>query len=124
MAAALTSTTYYVPGEGNFWNANIYIPAWDLNGQVMAPGEWFEFWQGIGPVTLERGYGTAAPSSAPIGPERRLAGGICSTSTTLFNAAMRGRLEIGERENHSYYIERYPMGPDATVLKTDTGKRT
>jgi len=49
-----------------------------------------------------------------------IAGGICSTSTTLFNAAMRAGLEIGDRTNHSYYIERYPVGLDATVLKTDT----
>ena len=114
-------TTWYVPGEGNFWNANIHIPAWDLDGKVIAPGEWFEFWQGIGPVTLERGYGYGG---AIIGgrsvPNGALAGGICSTSTTLFNAAMRAGLEIGERVNHSYYIDRYPMGLDATVLKTDT----
>jgi vancomycin resistance protein YoaR len=116
-----TWTTYYVPGEGNFWNANIHIPAWDIDGYVIAPGEWFEFWQGIGPVTLARGYGYGG---AIIGgrsvPNGALAGGICSTSTTLFNAAMRSGLEIGERTNHSYYIERYPMGLDATVLKTDT----
>ena len=108
-------------GEGNFWNANIHIPAWDLDGKVIAPGEWFEFWQGIGPVTLERGYGYGG---AIIGgrsvPNGALAGGICSTSTTLFNAAMRAGLEIGQRENHSYYIDRYPMGLDATVFKTDS----
>ncbi len=114
-------TTYYVPGEGNFWGANINIPAQDLDGRVVAPGEWFEFWQGIGPVTLERGYGYGG---AIIGGRSvangALAGGICSTSTTLFNAAMRAGLEIGQRVNHSYYIERYPVGLDATVIKTDT----
>ncbi len=116
-----TWTTYYVPGDGNFWGANINIPAQDLNGRVVAPGEWFEFWQGIGPVTLERGYGYGG---AIIGGRSvangALAGGICSTSTTLFNAAMRAGLEIGQRVNHSYYIDRYPMGLDATVFKTDT----
>jgi len=116
-----TWTTYYVPGDGNFWGANISIPANDLNGRVIAPGEWFEFWQGIGPVTLERGYGYGG---AIIGGRSvangALAGGICSTSTTLFNAAMRAGLEIGQRTNHSYYIDRYPMGLDATVLQTDT----
>ena len=116
-----TWTTYYVPGEANFWNANIHIPAWDLDGKVIAPGEWFEFWQGIGPVTLSRGYGYGgAIINGRSQPTGALAGGICSTSTTLFNAAMRAGLEIGERTNHSYYIDRYPMGLDATVLKTDT----
>lgn len=116
-----TWTTYYTPGEGNYWNANIHIPAWDLDKMVIAPGEWFSFWNDIGPVTLERGYGYGG---VIIGGRSvangAIAGGICSTSTTLFNAAMRSGLEIGDRANHSYYIERYPVGLDATVLKTDT----
>jgi vancomycin resistance protein YoaR len=116
-----TWTTHYVPGESNFWGANISIPANDLDGYVLAPGEWFSFWNGIGPVTVSRGYGYGGViingRSQPTGA---LAGGICSTSTTLFNAAMRAGLEIGERTNHSYYIDRYPVGLDATVLKTDS----
>jgi vancomycin resistance protein YoaR len=116
-----TWTTYYVPNEGNFWNKNIHIPAWDIDKLVLAPGEWFSFWDDIGPMTVERGYGYGG---AIIGGRSvrngALGGGVCSTSTTLFNAAMRSGLEIGERTNHSYYIERYPVGLDATVLKTDT----
>jgi vancomycin resistance protein YoaR len=116
-----TWTTYFVPSDGNFWGANITIPARDIDGRVIAPGEWFEFWQGIGPVTLEHGYGYGG---AIIGGRSvangALAGGICSTSTTLFNAAMRAGLEIGQRTNHSYYIDRYPVGLDATVFKTDS----
>jgi vancomycin resistance protein YoaR len=114
-------TTYYAPGEGNFWGANISIPARDLDGMVIAPGAWFDFWRDIGPVTVARGYGYGG---VIIGGRSvangALAGGICSTSTTLFNAAMRAGLEIGQKVNHSYYIERYPVGLDATVLKTDT----
>jgi vancomycin resistance protein YoaR len=114
-------TTYYVPGEGNYWGANISIPAHDIDKMVIAPGEWFSFWDDIGPVTFERGYGYGG---AIIGGRSvangAIAGGICSTSTTLFNAAMRAGLEIGDRTNHSYYIERYPVGLDATVFQTDT----
>ncbi len=116
-----TWTTWYQPGESNYWGANISIPARDLDGFVLGPGEWFSFWNGIGPVTTSRGYGYGGViitgRSYPTGA---LAGGICSTSTTLFNAAMRAGLEIGDRTNHSYYITRYPVGLDATVLKTDT----
>lgn len=116
-----TWTTWYVPGDGNYWGANISIPAQDLDRMVIAPGEWFSFWNDIGPVTLARGYGYGG---VIIGGRSvangAIAGGICSTSTTLFNAAMRAGLEIGDRANHSYYIERYPLGLDATVLKTDT----
>jgi vancomycin resistance protein YoaR len=40
---------------------------------------------------------------------------MCSSSTTLFNAALRAGLQIGARGNHRYYIGRYPLGLDATV---------
>lgn len=121
MRAMGSWTTSFIPADGNFWGANITIPARDLDNMVVAPGEWFDFWKGIGPVTVEHGYGYGG---VIIGGRSvangALAGGICSTSTTLFNAAMRSGLEIGQRVNHSYYIDRYPTGLDATVLKTDT----
>jgi vancomycin resistance protein YoaR len=40
---------------------------------------------------------------------------LCSASTTLFNAVARAGLQIDERHNHSYYIDRYPVGLDATI---------
>jgi len=114
-------TTYYVSAEGNYWGANISIPARDIDGRVLAPGDWFDFWKSIGPVTTARGYGQGG---AIIGGRSvangALAGGICSTSTTIFNAALRAGLQIGERTNHYYYIDRYPMGLDATVFQTDS----
>jgi vancomycin resistance protein YoaR len=113
-------TTYYVSGVSNGFGANISIPAFDIDGTVVAPGEWFSFWGALGPITRERGYtdggvilnGRSQQTGA-------LAGGICSTSTTLFNAAMRMGLEIGDRAAHYYYIDRYPVGLDATVSIID-----
>jgi vancomycin resistance protein YoaR len=109
-------TTYYVPGDGNGWGNNINIPARDIDGRNLAPGEWFSFWGSIGPVTVERGFmyggviiGGRSVAGGAIG------GGICSTSTTIFNAALRAGLEMGVRANHYYYINRYPDGLDATV---------
>lgn len=120
MRMVSTWTTNYVVGEGNGFGNNISIPAWDLDGYNLAPGEWFSFWGGIGPVTVERGYryGGAIINGRSVA-QGALAGGICSTSTTLFNAAMRFGLEIGERTAHYYYIDRYPMGLDATVAIVD-----
>jgi vancomycin resistance protein YoaR len=114
-------TTNYVPGDGNGFGNNISIPAWDLDGTNVAPGEWFSFWGGIGPVTVDRGYryGGAIINGRSVA-NGALAGGICSTSTTLFNAAMRFGLEIGERTAHYYYIDRYPTGLDATVAIVDS----
>jgi len=45
-----------------------------------------------------------------------LGGGMCSASTTLFNAALRAGLRITERHAHALYISRYPVGLDATVF--------
>ena len=44
-----------------------------------------------------------------------LGGGLCSASTTLFNAALRAGFEMHARRNHAYYIDRYPVGLDATI---------
>jgi vancomycin resistance protein YoaR len=113
-------TTYYVPGEGNGFGNNINIGAWDIDGRNMAPGEWFSFWGSIGPVTVEHGYsygGAIINGRSTQGVA--IGGGICSTSTTMFNAALRAGLEMGERLNHYYYIDRYPDGLDATVSIMD-----
>jgi len=116
-----TWTTYYVPAAGNGWGNNISIPARDLDGMVILPGEDFDFWRDIGPVTFERGYsyGGAIIDGRSTG-DQAIGGGICSTSTTLFNTALRAGLQMDARANHYYYIDRYPMGLDATVFATDT----
>ena len=113
-------TTYFDPGEGNGFGANITIGAYDIDGRNLAPGEWFSFWESIGPVTVERGYtygGAIINGRSTQGVA--LGGGICSTSTTIFNAALRAGLEMGIRANHFYYIDRYPDGLDATVSIID-----
>ena len=113
-------TTYYVPGEGNGFGNNINIPARDIDGRNLAPGEWFSFWGSIGPVTVERGfmYGGVIINGRSV-KGGAIGGGICSTSTTMFNAALRMGLETGIRMNHYYYIDRYPDGLDATVYMDD-----
>ncbi len=118
-------TTYFPIGVKNAFGANIWIPAMDLNGHVVAPGDTFDFWESIGPVTRERGYRDGgAIINGRTEPQGALAGGICSTSTTLFNAALRAGYEMGDRRNHFYYIDRYPLGLDATVFKSDSSTQT
>ena len=113
-------TTYYVPGEGNGWGNNINIPAFDIDGRNLAPGEEFSFWGSVGPFTVERGfqYGGAIINGRST-QGVAIGGGVCSTSTTIFNAALRAGLEMGIRLNHYYYIDRYPDGLDATVSIMD-----
>jgi vancomycin resistance protein YoaR len=117
-----TWTTWFPIGEKNGFGANIWIPAIDIDGYVVGPGETFDFWKAVGPVTRERGYRDGgAIINGRTEPQGALAGGICSTSTTLFNAALRAGFDMGSRRNHYYYIDRYPLGLDATVFKSGSG---
>lgn len=119
-----TWTTYFPIGEKNGFGANIWIPALDIDGYVVGPGETFDFWKAVGPVTRARGYRDGgAIINGKTEPQGALAGGICSCSTTLFNTALRAGYEMGARRNHYYYIDRYPLGLDATVFISASGSK-
>jgi vancomycin resistance protein YoaR len=115
-------TTFFPIGEKNGFGANIWIPAKKIDGYVVAPGATFDFWKAVGPVTRAGGYKDGgAIINGRTEPQGALAGGICSCSTTLFNAALRAGYEMGARRNHFYYIDRYPLGLDATVFISSSG---
>ncbi|MGH2511451.1 MAG: VanW family protein, partial [Candidatus Limnocylindrales bacterium] len=116
MKAISSWTTYYAPGAHNGNSANITIPALAIDGTIVAPGAKFDFWKAVGEVSLAKGYklGGAIINGHSV-EGKTIGGGICSTSTTLFNAALRAGLKMGLRANHYYYISRYPLGLDATV---------
>jgi vancomycin resistance protein YoaR len=109
-------TVYFYPGETNGDGLNIRTPAAVLNGQIVPPGAQFGFLKAVGPIDEAHGYtwggvilhGKSDHTGA-------IGGGICSASTTMFNAALRAGLQIDERTAHAYYIDRYPAGLDATV---------
>jgi vancomycin resistance protein YoaR len=116
MRAISTWTTHYIVAAHNGDSANITIPAMAIDGTIVAPGAVFNFWNTVGEVSLANGYklGGAIINGHSV-EGKTIGGGICSTSTTLFNAALRAGLETGARANHYYYITRYPKGLDATV---------
>ncbi len=117
-------TTYFPISEKNGFGANIWIPAKLIDGYVVAPRATFDFWDAIGPVTRAKGYKSGgAIINGRTEPQGALAGGICSCSTTLFNAALRAGYEMGARRNHYYYIDRYPLGLDATVFISASGSK-
>src|SRR6185295_1160496 len=92
-----------------------------LNGTVVQPGQVFDFWNALGEVSFRTGYRLGGAIVGGHSVEgKALAGGICAASTTLFNAAARGGLEILTRSPHWYYITRYPLGLDATVSQSQT----
>ncbi len=109
-------TTHWQVGENNGFGANIIIPATKIHGTVIMPGEIFDFWKVVGTPTAKDGYKAGgAIINGKSEPTGAFAGGICSTSTTIFNAALRAGFEILSRVPHYYYIDRYPLGLDATV---------
>jgi vancomycin resistance protein YoaR len=114
-------TTYYQVAAHNGFGANITVPTRRLNGTVVAPGAVFDFWAGLGEVSLRTGYRLGGAIVGGHSVEgKALAGGICAASTTLFNAALRGGFQILQRQPHWYYITRYPLGLDATVSGSQT----
>jgi vancomycin resistance protein YoaR len=109
-------TTYFPISERNYFGANIWRPAEIIDGTVLRPGQTFDWWRAIWPVTPARGFGPGGViRTNRTDPTGALGGGMCSSSTTLFNAALRAGLDMGQRSNHKYYIDRYPLGLDATV---------
>ena len=120
-----THTTWFPYGIRNNFGANIWLPAQFIDGTVVAPGEMFDFWRAVGPVTRARGFGLGgAIIDGHTEPQGALAGGICSNSTTLFNAAMKAGMHMESRKNHFYFIDRYPTGLDATVFKSGSSVQT
>jgi vancomycin resistance protein YoaR len=109
-------TTRFEISERNYYGQNIWLPARYINGTLLAPGQRLEWFRAVGPIVPSRGFGSGGvikgDHSEPTGA---IGGGMCSSSTTLFNAALRAGLKMGARANHTYYIDRYPLGLDATV---------
>lgn len=116
-----TWTTHFIPSVLNGDGANIRVPAKRINNTVVKPGKMFQFIDAIVPVTVPPYKKGAYIKNGQfvLDPEKGIpGGGMCSASTTLFNAAMRAGLRVVERHNHAVYIPRYPVGLDATVFST------
>jgi vancomycin resistance protein YoaR len=108
--------TRFVPGVANGDGANINVPAKRINGTIVKPGEAFNFIRAVLPITDPPYHVGGVLRNGQIIEDGILGGGMCSASTTVFNAAMRAGLTIVERHAHALYISRYPVGLDATVL--------
>ena len=95
-------------------NTNIQLSAEAISGKTVLPGEIFSFNATTGERTAAKGY-QEAPAISGGQSKDEVGGGVCQTSSTLFNAVARADLEIIERNPHawpSHYIEK---GFDATV---------
>jgi vancomycin resistance protein YoaR len=93
---------------------NIQQVAALLDGHVVKPGEVFSFNHAVGPTTRAAGF-DEAPIIVGGALQPGVGGGICQVSTTLFNAVFFAGLPVVERKPHSFFIDHYPIGRDATV---------
>ena len=120
-----TWTTNYVPSPRNNNGINIRRPTELIDGYVVQPGGEFDFIDVAGPITFANGYGEgAAIIRGNTREEGVLGGGLCSASTTVYNAALRAGFQLGARRNHAYYISRYPVGLDATIWISGSYRQT
>ena len=118
-------TTRFHPGPLNANGANIKTPALLINGTVVQPGEKFDFIDAAGPFTRRNGYDDGgAIRNGHTAFDGVIGGGLCSASTTLFNAAARAGFQIDRRQNHSHYISRYPVGLDSTIWQLGATRKT
>ncbi|MBW5484502.1 VanW family protein [Streptomyces bambusae] len=85
-----------------------------INGSVVMPGETWSFNKTVGERTEENGF----VDGIMINDGRYVkspGGGVSAVATTMFNAAFFAGVKPVEHGAHSFYIERYPEGREATV---------
>jgi vancomycin resistance protein YoaR len=94
--------------------SNVRLAGEKCNGTILLPGETFSYNGTVGQRTAEAGFQAAG---AYLNGEsvQEIGGGICQTSSTLYNAVLLANLEITERRNHTYISSYVPLGQDATV---------
>jgi vancomycin resistance protein YoaR len=85
-----------------------------IDGAIVLPGETFSINEFVGPRTEAAGF-VPAPTIVLGEMDDTIGGGVSQFATTLFNAAYDGGYEIIERQPHTYYFDRYPIGNDATL---------
>lgn len=94
---------------------NLRLAASKLDGQVLLPGEVFDFNETVGPRDEANGYKVAkviAEGELVDG----IGGGTCQISGTLHGAAFFAGLDIVERYPHTRPSGYIKMGMDATVV--------
>src|SRR6476620_11473617 len=118
-------SVFYWVIVNNHFGGNIEAPATKIDGPVVPAGAIFDFWKVVGDLHKLPGAGPGnAIEGGKITVTGAFGGGICTTSTTLFNAAFRAGMVPLARQNHNEYISRYPAGLDATVWIVGGTKQT
>ncbi|MFI7353929.1 VanW family protein [Streptomyces avidinii] len=85
-----------------------------INGSVVMPGEEWSFNRTVGERTPENGFvdGIMINDGQYV---KSPGGGVSAVATTMYNAMFFAGVKPVEHGAHSFYIERYPEGREATV---------
>jgi vancomycin resistance protein YoaR len=105
-------TTFFP--HADYRNVNLGRAAELINGTVLKPGDTFSLNDTVGERTEENGFTVGFIISNGVYAED-LGGGVSQVATTTFNAAFFAGLKDIEHKTHSFYIDRYPVGREATV---------
>ncbi|WP_435771873.1 VanW family protein [Nocardioides sp. SYSU DS0651] len=105
-------TTYYP--HADYRNVNIGRAAELIDGTLLKPGEVFSLNGIVGERTAANGFTEGYIISNGI-LRKDLGGGVSQLATTAFNAMFFAGLKDIEHKPHSFYIDRYPVGREATV---------
>jgi vancomycin resistance protein YoaR len=93
---------------------NIHRIASLLDGLVVDPGQTVSVNAIVGPRTQKNGF-VLAPGIEDGEMVDTVGGGVSQFATTFFNALFHAGYDIIERQPHSYWFPRYPMGHEATL---------
>jgi vancomycin resistance protein YoaR len=93
---------------------NIHRIADLIDGTIVLPGETYSVNEHVGQRTLENGF-VPAPSIEDGEMVDTVGGGVSQFATTIYNALLRAGYEVLERQAHTYWFDRYPMGHEATL---------
>jgi vancomycin resistance protein YoaR len=106
-------TTYYPPAQPRV--VNIRRAAAVIDGTILGPGATFSMNKVLGERTIAKGYVPAPQIGAGNSFVDSVGGGISQVATMLYNGAFFAGLELIEHQPHSLYIDRYPLGREATI---------
>lgn len=95
-------------------NKNIELSAKAIHNVIVGSEDYFSFNTVVGPRDEENGY-QPAPEIINKKVVMGIGGGICQTSSTLFNAVDQLPIKFVERHHHSLDVGYVPKGRDATV---------
>ncbi|MBQ6550760.1 MAG: VanW family protein [Lachnospiraceae bacterium] len=110
------TTYYHAPTDQIYANReqNLVISSSNMNGRCFAPGARISALTMYGDVTAANGYREAGTIMGGQHVDA-IGGGICQTTTTLYNAVLYAELQIIYRSNHSMASNYVPASRDAMV---------